>query len=272
VNRSIPQVLDDEAFQGACPEPGRRVYGLGSTLALTDAAGEIVNSYDYDVFGALRAETGAQANDFTFAGEQVDGSTGLQYLRARYYDVEVGRFVSRDPLAASPYWMQHDFAYASSTPTLSTDPMGLASEGGGALAGWASPPLYGRARFGDAFPPVSADSCESNEGRRPEPELAPTVGPEGTPTPGTATTPTSFVCLRMESRRGTTGTCPAEQLLGLPCADFIDPRLNECLTTVAQEVVSAFTFRGIRNIPKWFRWGAASDAGYEIVSACEALY
>jgi hypothetical protein len=41
----------------------------------------VVNTYDYDVFGALRDSSGAQANDFTFAGEQVDGSTGLQYLR-----------------------------------------------------------------------------------------------------------------------------------------------------------------------------------------------
>jgi RHS repeat-associated protein len=105
--------------------------GLGSTLALTDEAGDIVNTYDYDVFGALRAETGSQANDFTFAGEQVDAGTGLQYLRARYYDAEAGRFVSRDPLAASPFWMQHDFAYASSNPLNLVDPLGL--------CGWTDP-------------------------------------------------------------------------------------------------------------------------------------
>jgi RHS repeat-associated protein len=110
VNRSIPQVLDDETYEylyglgriaqvGASETHYYLTDGLGSTLVLTDEAGEVVNTYDYDVFGAPQAETGSQANDFTFAGEQVDGSTGLQYLRARYYDVEVGRFVSRDLLS-----------------------------------------------------------------------------------------------------------------------------------------------------------------------------
>ena len=46
--------------------------GLGSTMALIDAAGAVVNAYDYDVFGALRSSTGTQANEFEFAGEQVD--------------------------------------------------------------------------------------------------------------------------------------------------------------------------------------------------------
>jgi RHS repeat-associated protein len=101
--------------------------GLGSTLALTDAAGDIVNTYDYDVFGALRAETGSQANDFTFAGEQVDASTGFQYLRARYYDMQVGRFVSRDPLSGIMGLpaSQTRFAYVMNAPTNLLDPSGL---------------------------------------------------------------------------------------------------------------------------------------------------
>jgi RHS repeat-associated protein len=75
--------------------------GLGSTMALTDEDGDVVNTYDYDVFGTVRGISGFQPNAFTFAGEQLDGSTGLQYLRARYYDPEVGRFMSRDPLPES---------------------------------------------------------------------------------------------------------------------------------------------------------------------------
>jgi hypothetical protein len=52
--------------------------GLGSTMALTDDAGDVDTTWDYDVFGAVRDLTGSQPNDFTFAGEQVDGSTGLR--------------------------------------------------------------------------------------------------------------------------------------------------------------------------------------------------
>ena len=111
VSRSIPQVLDDEDLRyvygmGRIAQvDGADTYyyltdGLGSTMALTDEAGDVVNDYDYDVFGALRDSSGSQDNDFTFAGEQIDGSTGLHYLRARYYDRLSGRLVSEDPIPA----------------------------------------------------------------------------------------------------------------------------------------------------------------------------
>ena len=53
--------------------------------------------YEYDAFGNVRAQTGASGNEFTYTGEQND-STGLEYLKARHYDPETGRFLSRDPL------------------------------------------------------------------------------------------------------------------------------------------------------------------------------
>jgi len=100
--------------------------GLGSTMVTTDSAGNVANAYTYDVFGAPRSQSGAQANEFQFAGEQVDGSTGLQYLRARYYDFETGRFISREPLAASPGWGGNPFGYASANPVPLVDPTGEA--------------------------------------------------------------------------------------------------------------------------------------------------
>jgi RHS repeat-associated protein len=132
VNRSIPQVLDDEDIRyvygiGRIAQvDGADTYyyltdGLGSTMALTDDDGEVVNDYDYDVFGGLRDSSGPQDNDFAFAGEQTDGSTGLQYLRARYYDTTVGRFISRDRLAWSPSWLDHIYVYVQTLRrTLST--------------------------------------------------------------------------------------------------------------------------------------------------------
>ncbi len=71
--------------------------GLGSTTGLADGAGSVTDTYGYDVYGAVRARTGTSGQEFTFTGEQVD-SSGLQYLRARYYDAASGRFVSRDSL------------------------------------------------------------------------------------------------------------------------------------------------------------------------------
>jgi RHS repeat-associated protein len=140
VSRSIPQVVDDETYQyvyglGRIAQVGSSdtLYyltdGLGSTMALTDEDGDVVNTYDYDVFGGVRGMTGSQPNDYTFAGEQVDGSTGLQYLRARYYDMETGRFISADPLQgsfASPS-TQNRYAYSLNEPCGHTDRLGLAS-------------------------------------------------------------------------------------------------------------------------------------------------
>jgi RHS repeat-associated protein len=69
--------------------------GLGSTTGLADGAGDVTGSYAYDAFGTVRSQSGA-ATEWSYTGEQVDPS-GLQYLRARYYDAQNGRFLNEDP-------------------------------------------------------------------------------------------------------------------------------------------------------------------------------
>jgi RHS repeat-associated protein len=75
-----------------------RLKRPNSTANLTDG-GNGVDAYTYDVFGTVRSQSGSSDNPWLFTGEQVD-STGLQYLRARYYDPAIGRFLSQDPLGA----------------------------------------------------------------------------------------------------------------------------------------------------------------------------
>jgi RHS repeat-associated protein len=98
--------------------------GLGSTMATTDASGNIVNTYTYDPYGATTSSTGSQPNAFQFAGQATD-PTGLQYLRARYYDPATGAFLSSDPMGVSPSWPGKPYAYADANPVLNTDPYGL---------------------------------------------------------------------------------------------------------------------------------------------------
>lgn len=99
--------------------------GVGSTIAVTDDVGTVEQTYEYDVYGAVTGGSGSFDNSFQFAGEQVDASTGLQYLRARYYDLEAGRFISRDLLSTGAGWDGSPFGYAAAQPTILTDPLGL---------------------------------------------------------------------------------------------------------------------------------------------------
>lgn len=117
----------------AASATGARQYhhpdALGSTRALTDANGATITTRGYDSFGALRYQTGTATSVFQYAGEQLDAGTGLYYLRARYYDPNTGRMVSRDPFPgfASGPQTQNPYAYAVNNPVRYTDLSGLVS-------------------------------------------------------------------------------------------------------------------------------------------------
>jgi RHS repeat-associated protein len=102
------------------------VDGLGSTRLLTNGTGQVSDTYSYDAYGNLIASTGVSNNAYLFAGEQRDGETGLDYLRARYYDPFLGRFVSPDAYEGSlndPMSL-HDYQYAHANPVVNVDPSG----------------------------------------------------------------------------------------------------------------------------------------------------
>jgi RHS repeat-associated protein len=58
----------------------------------------VAATYQYDAFGAVKTTTGTADSDWRFTGELQDSQVarGLYYLRARYYDPALGRFLSRD--------------------------------------------------------------------------------------------------------------------------------------------------------------------------------
>ena len=111
--------------------------GLGSTMAAVDSTGMVVRDYQYDVYGTP-TKSGSLANEFDFAGQQTD-PTGLQYLRARYYDPASGMFLSREPLAVAPNSTAEHFSYAAHNPLRWIDPTGLVlvdgGQGGGSSKG-----------------------------------------------------------------------------------------------------------------------------------------
>src|SRR3990170_1677614 len=77
----------------------------------------------------IRSQTGTSANYWLFTGEQRDSESGYYYLRARYYDQAIGRFIARDPKTPAKEDFQsparlHLFAYVTNNPVNLTDPTG----------------------------------------------------------------------------------------------------------------------------------------------------
>jgi RHS repeat-associated protein len=97
---------------------------LGSVRYQTDSTGSVTGTATYGAYGDVCSQTGA-ASPFGFTGEQMD-STGLLYLRARFYDPSLGRFLSGDTLDVSgPGSTGYNrFIYAQDDPTTFTDPSG----------------------------------------------------------------------------------------------------------------------------------------------------
>ena len=106
--------------------------GLGSVIALSDASGKPSAAYVYDPWGNPLlnvSDSVGTKNKFRFTGEALDPGTQLYYLRARYYDSTIARFVSRDPLPgiATLPSSENRYRYALSDPLRFTDPSGLAA-------------------------------------------------------------------------------------------------------------------------------------------------
>ncbi len=100
--------------------------GHGDVVALTDASGNQVNTYTYDIWGNPLTTQESIEQPFRYSGEFWDSSTGLQYLRARWYDPSVGRFINEDtyegditnPLSLNLY------TYVHNNPLRYIDPTG----------------------------------------------------------------------------------------------------------------------------------------------------
>jgi len=99
--------------------------------AITNSKGVTVESYTYDVYGkpTIYNTIGKEipesqvGNDFLFTGKMFDYDTGLYYYRNRYYDPELGRFITPDPLG--PTDDTNLYTYVNNNPVNLTDPYGL---------------------------------------------------------------------------------------------------------------------------------------------------
>nr|WP_246354274.1 RHS repeat-associated core domain-containing protein [Paenibacillus phytohabitans] len=111
--------------------------GHGDVVQIVDTTGKPVNSYEYDVWGNITTQTEGIANSFKYAGEVYDAETGLYYLRARYYDPSMGRFLNEDTYEGqvdNPL-TQNLYTYVSNNPLIYSDPTGHFTDHGGSSGG-----------------------------------------------------------------------------------------------------------------------------------------
>ncbi|WP_254894579.1 RHS repeat domain-containing protein [Chromobacterium haemolyticum] len=130
-----PYDSDLDPLRKPAPEPSEptAVYyyhtdHLGTPQALTDEQGALALEMDYQAWGQAReiitdaANKAGIRNPFRFQGQYQDQESGLHYNRHRYYDPEIGRFISRDPIGLMGGINIHSYA---PNPVEWVDPFGL---------------------------------------------------------------------------------------------------------------------------------------------------
>ena len=109
-------------------------------MGIRNSAGTLVAQYVYDAWGKILQITDKDGNDvsgnpdhianinpFRYRGYYYDVETGWYYLNARYYDPNVGRFLSPDTILGANGGLQgyNLFAYCNNNPVMFADPSGM---------------------------------------------------------------------------------------------------------------------------------------------------
>lgn len=139
VNSSMPKVIMETDSNGVVIN--YYIYGLelisrlkpngttsyfhsdyrGSIVAITKSDEAVTHKYSYDPFGNILSRNEADSNPFKYVGAYgvMDDENGLYFMRARYYDPKLGRFISEDQV-----WDVNLYAYGDNNPIIYIDPNG----------------------------------------------------------------------------------------------------------------------------------------------------
>ena len=108
----------------------------GDIVKLIDKTGTAVVEYTYDSWGKLLRTTGSlsatfgKEQPFRYRGYVYDEETSWYYLQSRYYNPEIGKFISADVyLSTGRGVLGHNaYAYCRNNPIVRLDPSGMADE------------------------------------------------------------------------------------------------------------------------------------------------
>ena len=131
--------------------------GLGSERTVTNSSQAVTASLTLSAFGQTVVSTGSSSSAYGFgatSGYRTEGDAGLTLVGCRFYDAQVGRFITRDT-----YLDQAPYAYCDGDPVNAVDPDGHEPQTGD--------PPGGRA----PYPPLPKPSPPSDPGGIPTPSL-----------------------------------------------------------------------------------------------------
>ena len=115
IGLSHVQTQDNEAYHAYYQDE------QGSIAFITGQGRETENIYQYDAFGNLLEKHEDVSNRILYTGQQYDQETGQYYLRARYYNPVVGRFLQEDTYRGDGLNL---YAYCANNPVVYYDPSG----------------------------------------------------------------------------------------------------------------------------------------------------
>jgi len=113
-------------FYDASGKPTNYTYHhdtLQSVVGLSGHTGSVAETQSYGPFGSSLGSTGSSPSELRYTGRERDPATGLYYYRARYYDPEIGRFLSEDPMGFEGGDV-NEYAYVGNNPLGANDPRG----------------------------------------------------------------------------------------------------------------------------------------------------
>ncbi|HEX3797330.1 MAG TPA: RHS repeat-associated core domain-containing protein [Verrucomicrobiae bacterium] len=108
----------------------------GSTIALTDVNGNVTDRIQYSAYGMTTYRAGTNDTPFLYNGKygvQTDPN-GLLFMRARYYNPYICRFINADPSGFNGGLNM--YAYSDGNPISLTDPFGLGATGSSGGFSW----------------------------------------------------------------------------------------------------------------------------------------
>ena len=120
----IGSVLYTDRTMAGGPKEYFTYNAVGHTVAMTDGAGAVTKTTLYEAFGNESSSTGASANNRLANTKERDASIGLDNHGFRYYDPEIGRYLTRDPIGYVDGL--NVYIYVHNNPIKFIDPLGLA--------------------------------------------------------------------------------------------------------------------------------------------------